>query len=74
MAIKNKCKRCGKNISGGRIKIVTYRQKIGNNFINRVDMYCDLCYKIVNKERAISDEFSRQKRPCKRKDKKRSRV
>ena len=73
MSKKNECKRCGKEISG-RINIITSRNKIGNNFINVVDMYCNACYKIVNKERAFNNEPNKQKRPCKRKRKNKTRV
>jgi len=66
MKKKLNCKRCGKVIVG-TTKIINRRQKLGNKSINRVDTYCEPCYKIVNKERAIKNERSKQKRPCKRK-------
>ncbi|KKM89100.1 hypothetical protein LCGC14_1252110 [marine sediment metagenome] len=52
--VKQKCKRCGKTISG-KIKIITYRKKLGNKSIVKVEMYDEACFKIKNKERAINE-------------------
>lgn len=60
---RQKCKRCGKTIFG-KVKIVTYRKKLGNKSIVKVEMYDEPCFKVKNKERAIN-ERSRQKRNCK---------
>ncbi len=57
------CKRCGKTING-IVKIITYRKKLGNKSIVKVEMYDEVCFKIKNKARA-ADERSRKKRNCK---------
>lgn len=72
-ANKNKCKKCGKIIND-KIKIVTYKQKLGQKYINIVEMYCEKCFIIVNKERALRNGTDGQTKPCKRKNKNGSRV
>ena len=71
MTVKQICKRCGKKIVG-KIRIITYRKKLGSKSINKVEMYDDKCFKIKNKEKAISrcckrNGTSKQKRTCKKK-------
>lgn len=66
---KHKCKRCGKQIVG-KIKIITSRQRLGQRNINRVDMYCDPCFKITNKEKYLKNECCKKVRHNKRKIKK----
>lgn len=60
---KQKCKRCSKIING-KVKIITYRKKLGNKSIVKVEMYDEACYKAKDKERAIN-EHNKQKRNCK---------
>jgi hypothetical protein len=60
---KQKCKRCGKPING-TVKLITYRKKLGNKSIIKVEMYDESCFRVKNKERDIN-ERSRQKRNCK---------
>lgn len=66
MKTKHRCKKCNKAIVG-KIRLVSYRQKLGSKSVNRVDMYCESCFKTVNKERALRDEHSKQKRANQRK-------
>lgn len=66
MTKKHNCTRCKKTIAG-KIKIVTYRKKLGKKLISCVDEYCEACHKIVNKERALRNEHCKQKRTRKTK-------
>jgi hypothetical protein len=68
-SIKHKCKKCEKQIIG-KIKIITFRQRLGQRSINRVDMYCESCFKITNKEKNLINERCKKIRHNKRKAKK----
>lgn len=48
---KPKCNGCSRVISG-KINIDTYRKKLGSKWINKVDYYCDSCFKKKNIERS----------------------
>ena len=48
---KNICV-CCKNIIKGRTKIHSYIKKIGNNTVNKVDLYCDDCFEQLNLEKS----------------------
>lgn len=61
--VKQTCNRCGKPIVG-KVRIVTYRKKLGNKSINKVEMYDEKCFKIKNKEKSTNGRF-KQKGPCK---------
>lgn len=62
---KPKCKRCGKEIVG-KIRIISYRKKLGKKSLLIVDKYDDNCFRIKKKEKAL-DEPCKQKRNCKKK-------
>jgi len=63
MMANQKCSMCGKIISG-KIRIITYRKKLGSKSINKVEMYDEKCFKIKNKEKCINGRC-KQKRACK---------
>jgi len=57
----NKCSRCGKDIVG-KIRVITYRKKLGSKSVVKVEMYDEKCFKLKNKESATKDECCKQKR------------
>jgi len=69
---KQKCKQCGKVIKGV-IKIFTYRKKLGKKSVNIVELYDEKCFLAKNKERSLN-ELNNKKRPCKKKNCKKTRV
>lgn len=69
MTTKPKCARCGKEILG-KVKIIAYRKKLGTKSVPQVDTYDEACFKLKNKERALSNGCCRKKRKIKRRSKK----
>jgi hypothetical protein len=65
MATKRpKCTRCGKPISG-KIKIITYKRKLGKKMIDIVEMYDEKCFLIKDKER--TSDGNCKKKSCNKK-------
>jgi len=63
--MKPKCTRCNRTISG-KIKIDTYRKKLGRKSLNKVEYYDDDCFSKLNWERSLNEhkkqETARKKR------------
>jgi len=62
--MNKKCKRCGKEITG-KVKINTYRKKVGKKSIVQVDYYDEDCFYYLNLEKAKNED---KKRTNKRKN------
>jgi hypothetical protein len=71
MKNKPKCKGCSRTISG-KINIDTYKRKLGKKLIERVDYYCQSCYKKLSAERAWN-VYRKEKTICKKKNNRRTR-
>ena len=54
MADTPKCTRCSGPIQGN-IKIDTYRKRLGQKSLNKVDYYCTECFSKVNYERSWNE-------------------
>jgi hypothetical protein len=61
---KHKCKQCGKIITG-KVKLVTYRKKLGGKSINVVEFYDERCFLARNKESSLH-ECNKKGRICKK--------
>jgi hypothetical protein len=60
MAVKPKCKACGKIING-IVKFVTRRKKSGAKMINIVDYYDEHCFLLLNKERSANGNSNKKR-------------
>ena len=58
------CTRCSSPIQG-KIKIDTYRKRLGQKSLNKVDYYCAECFSRINYERSWN-EYKRKEADDKR--------
>lgn len=64
--MKITCKRCKKAVYAGA-KIDTYRKKLGNRALSKVDYYHPSCFSLLKKER-YRNEHQKKARFSKRKN------
>lgn len=54
------CAHCGKVVYKNA-KIDTYRRKLGNKALNKVDYYHDKCFSLLQQERARNEHWKKER-------------